>query len=178
MTKIFTACKNLLLWAIMCVFLSLCWFTTYFLQWTANPLRFQIASYHTMTVTLMYSEIQLQRGQQSILVFQWRLTSENVNTLIVKESLEHPGYSSRGTREMCRTNHDQRCWAASRLRFNVLYYFSKSFWDILDILSYVFAHVDVWYFNHKRRFTLVIWEWLEFNQGVLLMHVTICTDIG
>ena len=33
-----------------------------------------------MTATLMYNEIQSQRGQQSILVFLWRLTSENVNT--------------------------------------------------------------------------------------------------
>ena len=32
-----------------------------------------------MTATLMYNEIQSQRGQQSILVFLWRLTSENVN---------------------------------------------------------------------------------------------------
>ena len=60
----------------MCV---LYWFTTDFLVWTTSPLRFLIAFYHDMTATLMYNEIQSQRGQQSILVFQWRLTSEKVN---------------------------------------------------------------------------------------------------
>ena len=63
----------------MCDFIRLYWFTTDFLLWTSSPLRFLIASYHNMTVTLMYNEIQSQRGQQSILAFQWRLTSENVN---------------------------------------------------------------------------------------------------
>ena len=127
-TQIFIAGKNMFLWAIMCVFISLYWFTTDFLLWTTRLLRFLITSYHDMTVTLMYNEIQLQLGQQSILVFQWRLNSE--------KCLEHSGYLSRQTREMCRTNHDQWCWAALRLCFNSLCYLSETFLEILDILSY------------------------------------------
>ena len=82
---------------------------------------------------------------------QWK--RERLNS---EKCIEHPGYSCRRTEEMCRTNRDQWCWAALRLCFNPSHYFSKPFNEILDILSYVFVHVDVWYFNHKRRFRLVI----------------------
>ena len=78
-TQIFVAGKKLLLRSILCVFIRLYEFTTDFLLWIARPLWFLVASYHDMTVILMYNEIQSQRGQQSILVFLWRLTSENVN---------------------------------------------------------------------------------------------------
>ena len=47
-----------------------------------SPMNFAIwvvASCDDVTVTLIYNEIQSPRGQHSILVFQWRLTSENVN---------------------------------------------------------------------------------------------------
>ena len=63
----------------MCVLIRLYWFTTDFLLWTASPLRLLIASYHDMTVALMYNDMQSQRGQLSSLVFQWCLSSENVN---------------------------------------------------------------------------------------------------
>ena len=78
-TQIFVAGKSMLLSAVTCVLIRWYWFTTDFLLLTASPLRFLIACYHDMTVTLMCNIIQSQRGQKSILVFQWRLTSENVN---------------------------------------------------------------------------------------------------
>ena len=78
-TQIFVAGKKLLLWSVLCVFIRLYEFTTDFLLWIARPLWFLVVSYHDITVILMYNQIQSQRGQQSILVFLWRLTSENVN---------------------------------------------------------------------------------------------------
>ena len=78
-TQIFVAGKKLLLRSILCDFIRLYEFTTDFLLWIARPLWFLVVSYHDMTVILMYNEIQSQRGQQSILVFLWRITSENVN---------------------------------------------------------------------------------------------------
>ena len=78
-TQIFVASKYLMVRSIMCVFIRLYLFTTDFLLWIGRPLRFLIASYHDMAVTLMCNEKQSQHGQQSILVFQWRLTNENVN---------------------------------------------------------------------------------------------------
>ena len=77
--QIFAYGKNLLMWALMCVFIRLQQLTTDFLLWTARPLWFLVASYDGITVTLMYNGIQPLRGQQCILVLQWRLTSENVD---------------------------------------------------------------------------------------------------
>ena len=78
-TQIFVASIKLLLRSILCAFIRLYEFTTDFLLWIARPLWFLVVSYHDIAVILMYNEIQSQRGQQSILVFLWRLTSENVN---------------------------------------------------------------------------------------------------
>ena len=39
----------------------------------------------------MYNEIQSQRGQQSILIFLWRLTNENVNAQTVKNASNTQG---------------------------------------------------------------------------------------
>ena len=66
-----------------------------------------IACYHDMTVTLMYNEIQLQRGEKIHTGFpvtpnQWK--RERLNS---EKCLDNPGYSRRRTWEMCRTNRDQ-----------------------------------------------------------------------
>ena len=39
----------------------------------------------------------------------------------------------------------------------------------------MFVHVDVWYFNHKRRFRFVLWEWLGSND--LRRFINTCQNI-
>ena len=39
----------------------------------------------------------------------------------------------------------------------------------------MFVHVDVWYFNHKRRFRFVLWEWLGSNH--LRRFINTCQNI-
>ena len=151
MTPIFVAGKNLFLREVMRVFTRLHWFTTGFLLWMARPLWFlywlpltmkvsawndchfdvqwnTIASWATIHFGFRVTPNQWKRG---------RLNSENC--------LQHTGYSNRRSREMCHTNHDRGCWAVLGLRFNSLCYLTKLLLEILDILSYVFVHVGVWY---------------------------------
>ena len=115
----------------------------------------------------MYNEIQSQRGQQSILVFQWRLTSENVNAQIVKNASNTLGIrvAELGKR-VAQTviSGVELHWGYVLIHYVI---FQNHFWEIFDILSYVFVHADVWYFNHKRRFRLVIFKWFGLMRFII-----------
>ena len=148
----------MLLSAITCVFIRLYSFTTDFLLLTASPLRFLIACHHDITVTLMYNEIQSQHGQKSILIFQWRLTSENVNAWIVKNASITLGIRVAELGKCVAQTVISGCWATLRLRLNSLCYISKSnykFWLYCPVFLYMLMFdilntngvSDYWYEN-------------------------------
>ena len=112
-------------------FISLYWLTTDFPLWIARPLWLWIASYHDIILTLMYNEIRSQRGQQSILVFQWRLTSEKLNAEIVKDVSNTPSIRIAELRKCAtQTTISEWCWVALGLRLNSLCYSSKRFYKL------------------------------------------------
>ena len=172
-TQTFIAGTSLLLWAIMSVFMR--FLLVYHWLYTVNCKVVAILDchlpWHDCHLGLQWNT----SAAWATIHFGFPVTPNQWKPERLKQwkMPRTPWYSSCRTREMCHTNRDQRCWAALRLYFNSSGYLSKPF-----LLSYVFVHVDVWYFKQRRCFRLVIWEWLRFNRNILLMHVRICTDIG
>ena len=137
---------------------------TFHCEQQGRPLWFMVASYHDTTVTLMYNQTQLQLGQQYILVFQWRLTRENVNAEIV------------GVLEWSNTgNVSHKPWLVALRCIGVacelIMLLIQNVLESLDIRSYVFVQVGVWYFNHKQRFSLAIWERSWFNHATKVPYL-------
>ena len=141
-------------------FISLYWFTTDFPQWIARPLWLRVASYHDIIFTLMYNEIRSQRGQQSILVFHWRLTSEKVNTEIMKDVSSTRVFESPNS-----GNVRHKPWSlvlsCIGVAFEFIMLFVQTVLRTLNIQSYVCVHVGVWYFNHKQCFMLCDMRMIE-----------------